>query len=272
MYLEKRAHMTQSLCRRFALIAAISFVLAGCSESFAATDAEDEQQAQQAQLAPEQRDPALRLARASRAAGDLASSINLYRGVTAMKPADPAIMIELGDTLLQAGGVDDAIDAYNQVPETSNARLGALLGLERAYFALGEFGKELEYADKAVALAPNDEKALIGCGVALDSLDRHEEAQTYYRTVIAATPHNLAARNDLALSLALSGKFEEAIEIMTSIARSTTSTPRTRQNLALIYGLMGERERAKELSLVDLSPSDTEANLQFFDLVRSASK
>jgi Flp pilus assembly protein TadD len=264
--------MTQRICNRFVFITATLFVLAGCSASFAASDIKGEPQTQdiqQAQLAPEQRDSALRLARASRAAGDLASSVNLYRGVIAMKPADPAVMVELGDTLLEVRNVDDAIDVYNQVPETSSARLAALLGLERAYFALGEFGKELEYADKAVALAPGDEKALIGCGVALDSLNRHEEAQTYYRNVISASPHNLAARNNLALSLALSGKFEEASEIMTAIARSAPLTPRIRQNLALIYGLMGERDRAKELSLVDLSPSDTETNLRFFDLVRS---
>jgi Flp pilus assembly protein TadD len=211
----------------------------------------------------------LRLARASRAAGDLASAINLYRGITAIKPADPALMVELGDTLVEAGAIDDAIDTYSQIPETSDSKLGALLGLERSYFALAEPDKALEYADKALARMPNDEKALIGRGVALDKLNRHEEAQASYRAVIASTPHNLAARNDLALSLALDGKFEEAVDIMTSIARSTTSTPRTRQNLALIYGLMGEKDRAKKLSLVDLSPTDTEANLRFFDLVQN---
>ena len=105
--------------------------------------------------------------------------------------------------------------------------------------------------------------------MALDMLNRHDEAQASYRAVIASAPQNLAARNNLALSLAFSGKFEEATYIMTSIAKSTTSTPRTRQNLALIYGLMGEKKRAEELSLVDLSPTDTEANLRFFEIVQN---
>jgi len=266
---ETKAYMIRKFRRYLAFIIVLPLVLAGCAGPYATSSMEDAAKTKQVQLAPEQIDTALRLARAARSSGDFASAVNLYRDVTAVKPVDPAIMIELGDTLVDAGAIDDAIGVYTQIPEKSDARVAALLGLERTSFALGHFDEALVYADTALALAPNDEKVLIGRGVALDRLGQHEEAQISYRAVIATAPNNLAARNDLALSLALSGKFEEATYIMTSIARSTTSTARTRQNLALIYGLMGEKERARELSLVDLSPADTESNLHFFDLVAS---
>jgi Flp pilus assembly protein TadD len=221
-----------------------------------------------AQSVHDQFGPALRLARASRANGDLASAINLYLGVVAIKPADPAILVELGDTLVDAGSMDDAIDVYGKVDVHSAARVGALLGLQQAYLKLAEPDKALQCADQAAALAPQDHRVLVGRGVTLDMLGRHAEAQSVYRTVLVGMPHNIAARSDLALSLAMSGGFDEAIEIMKSMALSSTATPRIRQNLALIYGLAGDAARAGALSRVDLDAPTTEANLHFFEFAR----
>lgn len=218
----------------------------------------------------EQFGPTLRLARASHANGDLASAINLYRGATAIKPTDQTVLIELGDTLVDAGSMDDAIEVYQKVDQKSAVWLSALLGLERAYLTLAEPEKALQYADQANALAPQDHRVMIGRGVALDMVGRHTEAQQSYRALLAVAPHDVAARNDLALSLALSRQFGEAIDIMTPMARSSTATPRIRQNLALIYGLAGDDERAAALSRVDLDTATTEANLNFFEFVRKS--
>jgi len=212
--------------------------------------------------------PALRLARATRANGDLASAINLYRSVTAIKPVDPAVMVELGDTLVDADSMDDAIDIYGKVDQKSPVWLDALLGLEQVHLALGEPAKALEYADKANALNAGDHRVGVGRGVALDMLGRHAEAQASYREVLKTAPRDVAARNNLALSLAMTKQFDEAIQIMTSMARSSTATPRIRQNLALIYGLAGDAQHAAALSRVDLDAPTTEANLRFFEFAR----
>lgn len=221
------------------------------------------------QIAHAQFGPALRLARASRANGDLASAINLYQSVVAIQPADPAVVVELGDTLVDAGSLDDAIDLYPTVDRSSSAWLGALLGLQQAYLKLGEPHKALQYAEQAAVLAPADHRVLVGHGVILDVLRSHAQAQELYRAVLASSPHNVAARNNLALSLALSNQFGEAIDIMKTMALSSTATPRIRQNLALIYGLAGDAPRAGELSRVDLDTSATEGNLYFFELARA---
>jgi len=222
------------------------------------------------QAAREQFGPALRLARAARANGDLASAINLYSSVVAIKPADPAVMLEFGDTLVDAGSLDDAIEVYGKVEPTSPAWLGSQLGLQQAYLKLGEPEKALLAADKALALAPQDHRVLVCRGVTLDMLGRHAQAQASYRSVLEGAPHDVAARNDLALSLALTGQFAEAEDIMTSMARSSTATARIRQNLALIYGLAGDAAHAGALSRVDLDTATTEGNLRFFELARSA--
>jgi Flp pilus assembly protein TadD len=212
------------------------------------------------------------LARASRANGDLASAINLYRSAIAIKPADPALVVELGDTLVEAGSIDEAIDVYQQVQQPVAARVGALLGLEQAYLTLGQADRGLQSADQARALEPQDRRVLVGRGVALDMLARHKEAQDSYRAALVGAPHDIAARNDLALSLAFTRQFAEAIEILTPMARSSTATPRIRQNLALVYGLAGDTAHAAELSRMDLDANSTQANLRFFEFAHAANQ
>ncbi len=211
----------------------------------------------------------LRLARAARAAGDYASAVNLYREIAATA-ADPQIKVELGDTLLDAGSLDDAIEVYDSVPAGSPARLGAALGLEHVYLALDEVPKALQEADNAHALVPDDRRVLVDRGVALDLAGRHDEAQASYRAALAKAPGQRAARVNLALSLALTHKYDEATEIVKPIALSSTATPRERQNLALIYGLMGDDRKAREWSLLDLGPTAAAENLRFFDYVRES--
>lgn len=214
---------------------------------------------------------ALRLARAARAAGDLSTAFGLYRGLTG-DHADPAVIVEFGDALLEGGLIDDAISAYQRVPVDSPAELGALLGLQRCHARLGRSDRALEYAQRAASLAPDDERALVNLGVALDVVGRHLEAQTAYRKALGVNARSLPARSDLALSLALTGQFQEAIDLLEPIAGSSNASPRVRQNLALVYGLKGDRERALALSRVDLDAPAAEANLRFFEAVRAGSR
>lgn len=252
---------------RIGLCTGAALVLAACGSVNSRRHASSDKSPAM-QLAAGQSLPVLRLARASRTNGDLASAINLYRSVVAIKPADPAVVTELGDTLVEAGSLDDAIEIYQQVPQSSAARLAALLGLEQAYLTLAQPVKAMQYVDEASAVAPGDRRVIIGRGVALDLLDRHSEAQESYRAVLAVAPHDIAARNDLALSLALTRQFADAIDLLTPMARSSTATPRIRQNLALIYGLAGNTQQAAELNRMDLDSGSTEANLRFYEFAR----
>ncbi len=212
---------------------------------------------------------ALRLARATRSAGDLASAVQIYRKLIANNSVGADIEVELGDVLLESGSPDDAIDIYSQVEAKAPARLSAALGLTRAYIALGEPTKALGFADEARRLGPKDPRMLVDRGVALDSLERHAEAQDCYRTVLAATPRHISARNDLALSLALSGQYDEAITIISPLARSSSATPKLRENMAVIYGLKGDAENAAMVSRADLDDDATKDNLAFLAAVRA---
>jgi Flp pilus assembly protein TadD len=239
---------------------------------------------------PEQTANSLRLARAAREAGDLPSAIQIYRNVTASPSPDPQVVVELGDSLAEAGLYDDAIEAYERVDRTSGhlggwlgrigahlglgepsaARVGALLGLIRAHLALGEAATALQFAEQARTLAPQDVRVLVDRGAVLDALKRYAEAQEAYRGALQIAPHSVTARNNLALSLALTGQYDQAIAIMEPLARSSAATPRIRENFALILGLSGDNKRAAAMSRVDLDETTTAANLAFFGWVRDA--
>lgn len=270
MYENMRSSKHKSL-RAFLAAATAILTCAGCAHAQdTQTAAPSQAIAADVAMTPDQAQTALRLARAARQAGDLNGAVSLYKALSAAQPDDMHMALEYGDTLNDAGYIDDAIGVYSKIGAESKDRVGALLGLERAYLRLGEADKALPYAEQAVNVAPQDADAAIGHGVALDMLNRHDEAQKCYRAVLDVSPRNVAARNDLALSLALTGDFAQAIDILTPIARSADASPRERQNLALIYGLQGNRDAAKALSSADLDAGDTDANLRFFDSVRAA--
>jgi len=224
--------------------------------------------------APTANDPAsaLRLARAMRAAGDARSSVELYRAAAERKGADPALRIELGEALLDARLVDEAIGVFTAAASDSRIAAEAELGLARAALTLDQPADALVHAERAAKLAPRDQRVLIGYGVALDRAGRHEEAQAAYRSALAVSPRNPIARNNLALSLAFSGRFAEAVALVEPIARSADATPRDRQNLAFIYGLKGDRDMALALSRIDLDEATAQANLAFYDFARAAQK
>src|SRR5579859_5452091 len=249
----------------------MALAVSGCTDSGPFAVAQHEMSpAVQAERMQEEFGPAVRLARASRRAGDYGSAVNLYRNAVAAGASDPSVMVELGDTLVDAGSPDDGIDVYwkvlalPKVDPASGARLAAIRGLARAYLQLGKADTSLEHWNEALQMAPQDPAALVGHGVALDTLGRHTEAQASYRAVLADAPHDVPARNNLALSLAMSGNYDQALEIIMPMARAATSTAQLRQNLALIYGLKGDKEHASSISRMDLDQQATEANLRFF--------
>src|ERR1700739_4752788 len=170
---------------RIALGAGAALALAGCAgvPTSANTDGVD----QAAQRIPEQFAPVVRLGRAARASGDFTSAIHRCQSAVAVKPADPSILVELGDTLVDAGSIDDAIAVYGRVPGKSAARVGALVGLARAHLELAQPDKALEFADQARALAADDARVLVARSVALDMVGRRQEAQAGYGAVLAKT-------------------------------------------------------------------------------------
>jgi Flp pilus assembly protein TadD len=213
----------------------------------------------------------MRIANASRGAGDYGNAINLYRHAATMEPGNPEPFVALGGTLLDAGKVDEAILNYNAALKISKREPPALRGLAKCYLKTGR----PDLAASSLALAyqdtPNDAKLLLLIGVADDFIGQHPAAQARYQRGLRLVPGDRALILDLALSLALSEKFDQAITLLRPLASGPGATPQERQTLALIYGLKGDQRAAGELARLDLDAAAVEHNLAFYETLRHLS-
>jgi Flp pilus assembly protein TadD len=209
-------------------------------------------------------------ARAARANGELETAVRLYRVAMPAMIADPALRIELGETLADAGDHDQAYEAIDQALQsaTGEAREAGYVALGRLFFKLRRPTESAAYFEKALVENPRNLRAMIGRGVALDITGKFDQAQAVYLKALEVAPGDLRAQNNLALSYAFAGNFARAVEILHPMATAATATPRLRQNLALIYGLMGNGELAASISRRDLDEATIQGNLRFYELLR----
>ena len=216
-------------------------------------------------------DGVMRIAAASRAAGDFANAVGLYRHAAAMEPSKPEPLDALGGTLMDMGKVDEAIVNFNAALKLSPHDGEGLRGLARAYLKTGR--PDLAGAPLALAFqdSPNDAKLLMLIGVGDDFIGQHASAQQRYRQGLKLAPADRSISLDLALSLALSENFDQAIAILKPIAQAPGATAQERQTLALIYGLKGDQNAARLAALVDLDPASVDHNLAFYESLRRLS-
>jgi Flp pilus assembly protein TadD len=210
----------------------------------------------------------MHIAAASRGAGDFANAVSLYRHAATMEPNNAEPLTALGDTLLQMGKPDEAINSYNAGLKLSPHDQGALRGLARAYLKTGR--PDLAGSPLAIAYKdnPNDPKLLLLIGVADDFIGQHANAQARYQQGLRLAPADRSLILDLSLSLALTEKFDNAIGLLRPLAFSPGATPQERQTLALIYGLKGDQKSAMQLARMDLDTAAANHNLAFYETLR----
>lgn len=246
------------------------FALAGC-EDFRSLDFDLFDVGGRGGAGPVSYDTLMRVAAATHAGGDLASSVTIYRRAAVLEPHAAAPFVALGNTLVEMGEMNEAILAYKSALERVENEPEALRGLAKAYLKTGR--PELAGAPLAAAYqaTPNDPKLLLLIGVADDFVGQHKEAQARYRRGLELLPRDPALTLDLALSLALAGNYTEAVGVLRPTAIAPTGTPRQRQTLALIYGLAGDRALAEKMARRDLEPNAVQHNLAYYERLRNLS-
>jgi len=107
-----------------------------------------------------------------------------YRAMTKLDP-EPSVFKSWGDAALAAGSYhaasyDDAISAYMELLNKNSGDYDATFGLGNAYYGKKNFGKSLEYLEKAVHLNPKSFKAWKGIGDVQQENGKTEEAKKAY--------------------------------------------------------------------------------------------
>jgi tetratricopeptide (TPR) repeat protein len=173
-----------------------------------------------------------------------------FRDAATHNPALLEAHLGVGRMCLELGLTDDARQAFSRALELDAADPQALLGMARVLHAQGAERKALEILEaivartptaaahalqatclmalgeapaaaaameKALALAPDDEKA-IATAADLELRQGHlDKAETYYRKLVDRNVQNLAGRIGLARILRIKGNYREAESLLRAL-------------------------------------------------------
>ncbi|MGB9689193.1 tetratricopeptide repeat protein [Thermogutta sp.] len=108
--------------------------------------------------------------------GDYEAAISEYRETLRFSPRALEPLLELGDVLIKAGKIDDAIDLLeNDFPSTVES-LWRYTMLGECYLHKGDLAKARLMYELALSRSPNDTSALYGLSLVLARLGRQAEA------------------------------------------------------------------------------------------------
>jgi len=213
-------------------------------------------------------DKLMRVADETRAHGDPATALGLYRRLHETRPSDPEPLARIGSTLAQVKDPGNAAQAYREAIALAPNDPALRRGLANVLLALGQPEPAIAELEIAIAKRPDDPRLLNALGVAHDILGRHDLAQEDYRNGLRLVPRDAGLRNNYGLSLALSGDYGEAVATLLEVVNDPTSPPRYRLNLALIYGLAGDAEKAASVARGSLPEDAVRNNLAYYAMLR----
>ncbi|MCM8730030.1 tetratricopeptide repeat protein [Hephaestia sp. GCM10023244] len=152
-----------------------------------------------------------------------------------------------------ADAVDYAEKAVALAPRDVSYRV--LLG--QSYLADGRFTSARQAFTDALTLDSNDGKAALSLALAQTAEGDWSGARATLDDHAGVIP---AA--DRGLALALAGDPRAALEVLVPAARQRDATPKTRQNLALAFALAGNWQAARSIAMVDLSPAEVDSRIE----------
>jgi tetratricopeptide (TPR) repeat protein len=117
--------------------------------------------------------------------------------------------------------------------------------LSDLYNKNGRYTKALEYAEKAIQVAPRCGMGYVNKGVALLRLGNPEEAIALFRKATEIEPTNVIAWNNLAAMLSEQGNHDEAERIITQHVLGKPPQFLGHQALGLIYARRARLDRAE---------------------------
>jgi Flp pilus assembly protein TadD len=213
----------------------------------------------------------LRIAEATRAAGDIPSTIDLYKQIIRDDASGINGHLKLAELYLLMNQDESAIKTLKaaQKRQTNNSQIAALLA--KAHIAENQPARALTVLQPALAQQNVDNRlALLNYqGIAFDMTGEHKQAQdSFNRAMRLAPPDAINLPNNLAMSYLLSSEYEQAAKIWEDLLAAGHDNATLRQNLALAYGMLGKDDEARALGVTDLTTEQAEENIQFIQHYR----
>jgi len=202
------------------------------------------------------RQPSLKVADVAMQSGAPAMALSVTQEILAKDPANVPALVRQGNALYSLNRTAQAADAYQRALAIEPRDEEALVGLARVRLT-DDPGAAERLLRKAVAHDPRNATAQNDLGIACDLQGRHRDAQEAYRRALAASPDLVAAEVNLGLSLALGGRADQGVAMLQPLAAGEGASPRVRQDLAAALVLDGQTDQAERLLGSDLSQAET---------------
>jgi Tfp pilus assembly protein PilF len=166
----------------------------------------------------------------------VAKAMQLYERWVRENPASVVARVQLGETLLQAGRLEEAGKQFDAILTLEPENLDASIGKGWLLLYTGRFAEAQEILEAAHRREPHP-NALFGSGLALIELGRLDEAERTFREVLAIEPGYWQAWGNLAGIYERQGKLAEAAEAYRELLRANPRDAAARQWLKEHPGL-----------------------------------
>jgi tetratricopeptide (TPR) repeat protein len=138
-------------------------------------------------------------------------AVGYFRAALAVRPQNPAVLVNLGAALEAKGDADEAVTALRQALTLDPKFAGAWLNLGRVLGRQGKLDEALAACRKAIELKPDLPAAYGELGDALRRQRKLDEALAAYRKALALDPRDARGHLRLGNVLRDKGRFDEAM-------------------------------------------------------------
>jgi len=203
------------------------------------------------------------VARAAIGREDMLTQMAFWAADYGANPEDIAAARGFAEALRQGGRHDRAVAVSIEALRRHGGDPSLWRSLGLAYLASGRPQEALQPLALLARAEPDDVDSRSALGVALDQLERFEDARMAYREALAIRPDDPRALTNLGVSFLLTGEAEEAEVVLRQAAALTGAPAEARQNLAIALGLQGRLDEAEAIARVDLPPAMAAENVSY---------
>jgi tetratricopeptide (TPR) repeat protein len=158
-------------------------------------------------------------AQASFDAGEFQRARDAALAVLAEHPRDGALLRVAGRAAMELG-LDDAVARLEQAAAVDENDPDGWRYLGEALAYEGRNAEAAKAFERALALRPGDDAALVGLGHVAFAVGRGDESIAHLRRAVEHDPANAGALRALVEALRREGRLEEALETATALAAS----------------------------------------------------
>lgn len=176
--------------------------------------------------------------------GQSAEARRCYDLALAAAPRNAAMWNGYGNFLSKAGEPEAAMAAWHQAVASAPALTEAWLNLANAAIAREDWPLARRAVDTALALAPQDARALSARGLLAQREGRLADAIAAYRSALSINPGDRITRHNLGTALRSAGQPEAALQALDQAVADGLSAPETATVRAHVLAEIGRFDEA----------------------------